>query len=74
MAKLKIGLIQLVTLSPELNQTAISESLCQRVSVIKTAKNIVKDNIIGKNLTKLKPNKVLIESAGKTPRPANCTK
>ena len=74
MAKFKIGRIQLLTLKPELNQTAISESRCQRVSVMSTLKKMVSDKIMGRNLTRLKPNKVLIASFGIQPFAALRTK
>ena len=71
-AKDSIGLIQLVILSPELNQTTISESRYHRDNVISMDRNKVRDSNIGINLTILKPNMVVIASFGIAPFAASC--
>ena len=74
MLNMSMGRIQLLILNPELNQMTISESLYQRDKVRSMARNKLRDNSIGKNLIKLKPSIVVIESLGKTPFAASWIK
>jgi hypothetical protein len=64
------GRIQFEMLIPELNHTTISLSRYQRDSVSRTERNIVSDNSMGRNLSRLKPSRVLIASLARLPAAA----